>query len=84
MMGMTGVAICVPPIGMGIASMLLKKKFTPEEQEAGKAAAAMGLIGITEGAIPFAASDPFVYYLLLWLVLQLVQLMLKLLQKQLY
>lgn len=58
MMGMTGVAICVPPIGMGIASMLLKKKFTPEEQEAGKAAAAMGLIGITEGAIPFAASDP--------------------------
>lgn len=58
MMGMTGVAICVPPIGMGIASILLKKKFTSEEQEAGKAAAAMGLIGITEGAIPFAASDP--------------------------
>lgn len=58
MMGMTGVAICVPPIGMGIASMLLKKKFTADEQEAGKAAAAMGLIGITEGAIPFAAADP--------------------------
>lgn len=58
MMGMTGVAICVPPIGMGIASMIFKKKFTSEEQEAGKAAAAMGLIGITEGAIPFAASDP--------------------------
>jgi PTS system, fructose subfamily, IIC component len=58
MMGMTGVAICIPPIGMGIASMLLKKKFNKEEKEAGKAAAAMGLIGITEGAIPFAASDP--------------------------
>ncbi|MGN1182225.1 MAG: PTS fructose transporter subunit IIC, partial [Faecalibacillus sp.] len=58
MMGMTGVAICIPPIGMGIASMLLKKKFTSDEQEAGKAAAAMGLIGITEGAIPFAAADP--------------------------
>lgn len=58
MMGMTGVAICVPPIGMGIAAMLLKKKFTADEREAGKAAAAMGLIGITEGAIPFAAADP--------------------------
>lgn len=58
MMGMTGVAICVPPIGMGIATMLLKDRFTDEEKEAGKAAAAMGCIGITEGAIPFAASDP--------------------------
>ena len=58
MMGMAGVAICVPPIGMGIATMLLKKKFTADEREAGKAAAAMGLVGITEGAIPFAAADP--------------------------
>ena len=58
MMGMAGVAICVPPIGMGIATMLLKKKFTANEREAGKAAAAMGLVGITEGAIPFAAADP--------------------------
>lgn len=58
MMGMAGVAICIPPIGMGIATMILKKKFTAEEREAGKAAVAMGLIGITEGAIPFAASDP--------------------------
>lgn len=57
-MGMCGVAICVPPIGMGVATMVLKKKFTNEEVEAGKAAAVMGLIGITEGAIPFAASDP--------------------------
>src|SRR5690606_25243033 len=32
--------------------------FTGEEQEAGKAALAMGLVGITEGAIPFAAADP--------------------------
>ena len=58
MMGMAGVAICVPPIGMGIATMLLKKKFTADEREAGKAATAMGLVGITEGAIPFAAADP--------------------------
>lgn len=57
-MGMTGVAICVPPIGMGLASFISKNRFTNEEREAGKAALAMGTIGITEGAIPFAAADP--------------------------
>lgn len=53
-----GVAICTPPIGMGIASLLSPKKYTTEEKEAGKAGILMGLIGITEGAIPFAAADP--------------------------
>ncbi len=53
-----GVAICVPPIGMGVATLLAPKKYTAEEREAGKAAILMGLIGITEGAIPFAAADP--------------------------
>jgi fructose-specific PTS system IIC-like component len=53
-----GVAICVPPIGMGVATFLAPSKYTSEEKEAGKAAVLMGLIGITEGAIPFAASDP--------------------------
>jgi fructose-like PTS system EIIC or EIIBC or EIIABC component len=53
-----GVAICTPPIGMGIASLLAPKKYTVEEREAGKAGILMGLIGITEGAIPFAAADP--------------------------
>jgi len=53
-----GVAICTPPIGMGIASLLAPKKYTTEEREAGKAGIMMGLIGITEGAIPFAAADP--------------------------
>jgi len=57
-MGMTGVAICVPPIGMGLATFIAKHKFNEEEREAGKAAFAMGFIGITEGAIPFAAADP--------------------------
>ena len=57
-MGMTGVAICVPPIGMGLATLIAKNRFNEEEQEAGKAALAMGTIGITEGAIPFAAADP--------------------------
>lgn len=57
-MGAIGVAICIPPIALGIASMLAPKKYTTEEKEAGKAGLLMGLIGITEGAIPFAASDP--------------------------
>lgn len=57
-MGQIAVAICVPPIAMGLAAMLNKKKFTPAEREAGKATFTMGLFGITEGAIPFAAQDP--------------------------
>lgn len=36
----------------------LKKKFTHDEREAGKSALVMGAMGITEGAIPFAAADP--------------------------
>ena len=57
-MGPIAVAICVPPIGMGLATLMAPKKFEIEEREAGKAALAMGCIGITEGAIPFAAADP--------------------------
>lgn len=57
-MGQVAVAICVPPIAMGLAAMLNQKKFTPAEREAGKATFTMGLFGITEGAIPFAAQDP--------------------------
>ncbi|MNP60150.1 PTS system mannose-specific EIIBCA component [compost metagenome] len=43
---------------MGLATLLSKKKYTNEDREAGKAALAMGMIGISEGAIPFAAKDP--------------------------
>jgi PTS system fructose-specific IIC component len=57
-MGPIAVAICIPPIGMGLATMIGPKNFEVTEREAGKAAFAMGLIGITEGAIPFAAADP--------------------------
>ncbi|MGG4203691.1 PTS fructose transporter subunit IIABC [Paenibacillus jamilae] len=57
-MGPIAVAICIPPIGMGLAAMINKRKFAPEEREAGKATFTMGLFGITEGAIPFAAQDP--------------------------
>jgi len=47
-----------PPLGLALATFIAKKKFTPEEQESGKAAAVMGISFITEGAIPFAAADP--------------------------
>lgn len=57
-MGACAAAICTPPLGMGLATLLRKKLWSIEEQEAGLAAIAMGLIGITEGAIPFAAADP--------------------------
>lgn len=58
LMGGVGVAICTPPIGMGIATFLAPKKYSQEEKEAGKASVIMGMIGITEGAIPFAVNDP--------------------------
>ncbi|MCM3413138.1 fructose-specific PTS transporter subunit EIIC [Metabacillus litoralis] len=57
-MGPIAVAICIPPIGMGLATLINKKKYLPNEREAGKASFTMGLFGITEGAIPFAAQDP--------------------------
>ena len=48
----------VPPIGMGIASFIARRKFAQSEREAGKAAFVLGLCFISEGAIPFAAKDP--------------------------
>lgn len=56
--GPVAVGICTPPLGMGLATLLSKKKYSEEDREAGKAALAMGMIGISEGAIPFAAKDP--------------------------
>jgi PTS system fructose-specific IIC component len=57
-MGACAAAICVPPIGLGLATVLGRKLWSDDEREAGYAALAMGMIGITEGAIPFAAADP--------------------------
>jgi len=57
-MGCVAAAICTPPLGMGLATLLIKRLWTEQEREAGMASLAMGMIGITEGAIPFAASDP--------------------------
>lgn len=58
-MGMVAVAVCTPPIGLGLATFINKRKFNKGEIEMGKASFTMGLFGITEGAIPFAAQDPF-------------------------
>ena len=58
LMGGVGVAICTPPLGMWLATVLAPGKYSREELQAGKAALAMGLIGISEGAIPFATNDP--------------------------
>jgi fructose-specific phosphotransferase system IIC component len=57
-MGACAAAICTPPLGLGLATLLQRKRWNSDEQEAGIAALAMGMIGITEGAIPFAAADP--------------------------
>ncbi|MCG8155000.1 PTS fructose transporter subunit IIBC [Brenneria goodwinii] len=48
----------VPPLAMGLATLLAGKKFNPTEREGGKAAFVLGLCFISEGAIPFAARDP--------------------------
>lgn len=48
----------VPALGMGLATVLAKRKFNNSEQEAGKASFVLGLCFISEGAIPFAARDP--------------------------
>lgn len=58
LMGGVGAAACVPPIGLGIATLIFKKKFSATENDSGKAALLMGFCGITEGAIPFATADP--------------------------
>ncbi|HQL55714.1 MAG: PTS fructose transporter subunit IIC [Phycisphaerae bacterium] len=57
-MGACAAAICTPPLGLGLATLIRRKLWSDEEKEGGIAALAMGMIGITEGAIPFAAADP--------------------------
>ncbi|MDR3431539.1 MAG: PTS fructose transporter subunit IIBC [Rouxiella aceris] len=48
----------VPPLAMGLATLLARNKFDDGEREGGKAALVLGLCFISEGAIPFAARDP--------------------------
>ncbi len=48
----------VPPIAIALSTTFNKKKWTKEELKSGPVNYAMGLCFITEGAIPYAASDP--------------------------
>ncbi len=57
-MGACAAAICTPPLGLALATFLGRRLWTGEQRESGLAALGMGLVGITEGAIPFAAADP--------------------------
>ncbi|WP_024653868.1 fructose-specific PTS transporter subunit EIIC [Borrelia persica] len=57
-MGMVASAIPVAPMAMGLATFIMPKLFEEEERESGKISFLISFIGISEGAIPFAASDP--------------------------
>ncbi|UER67584.1 fructose-specific PTS transporter subunit EIIC [Borrelia sp. BU AG58] len=57
-MGMVAAAIPVPPMAVGLATLIMPKLFEEEERESGKISFLISFIGISEGAIPFAASDP--------------------------
>lgn len=52
------IGVMVPPLAIALATIFFKNKFTAEERKAGPTNFIMGLSFITEGAIPFAASDP--------------------------
>lgn len=51
------IAVAIPPLAMALSTIIDSKKYTEEDRGAGISAGFMGLIGITEGAIPFAAKD---------------------------
>lgn len=58
LMAAVAAADCTPPLGLALATFLFKGIFNDVEREAGKPAVIMGVMGITEGAIPFVAADP--------------------------
>jgi|SRR5690625_1227562 len=51
------IAVAIPPLGLAISTFISQKKYTQAEKGLGISAGFMGLIGITEGAIPFAVKD---------------------------
>ncbi|MGW2410293.1 fructose-specific PTS transporter subunit EIIC [Streptomyces sp. NPDC001739] len=57
-MGMCAAAIPVMPLGQGLATLVRRRLYSEQERETGMAALFMGLSGISEGAIPFAAARP--------------------------
>ncbi|MCB5166340.1 fructose-specific PTS transporter subunit EIIC [Streptomyces bambusae] len=59
-MGMCAAAIPVMPLGQGLATVLRRRLYSEQERDTGMAALFMGVFGISEGAIPFAAARPAV------------------------
>jgi PTS system fructose-specific IIC component len=57
-MGMCAAAIPVMPLGQGLATLIRRRLYSEQERETGMAALFMGMFGISEGAIPFAAARP--------------------------
>ena len=55
--GMFRVAVAIPPIACGLASVIARNKYDDADRQMGISAIFMGCIGITEGAIPFAVKD---------------------------
>lgn len=51
------IAVAIPPLAMAISTLIDRKKYEAEDKDLGISALFMGLIGITEGAIPFAVKD---------------------------
>ena len=57
-MGIASSSIAVAPLSMGVAAMIGVSRFSGEERGMGIYTVLMGILGISEGAIPFATSDP--------------------------
>ncbi|WP_339208793.1 PTS fructose transporter subunit IIC [Bacillus sp. FSL R5-0432] len=55
---LVNIAIVIPPLGYGLATLIRKRNFSPTFREAGRGGLVMGIIGITEGAIPFTLVNP--------------------------
>lgn len=51
------IAVAIPPLAVAISTFIDRKKYSKEDRDLGMSAFFMGLIGITEGAIPFAVKD---------------------------
>jgi PTS system fructose-specific IIC component len=58
-MAATMAAGMTPPLGLALATALFRDRFDADDRNAGKVAGVLGIAFITEGAIPFAAKDPF-------------------------
>ncbi|RVU98141.1 PTS fructose-like transporter subunit EIIC [Coriobacteriales bacterium OH1046] len=57
-MAAVGASCAIPPLACGLSTLLFRDRYTDDEKEAGKAALVMGVVSISEGAIPFAANSP--------------------------